>query len=56
MFDNTSLFGYQSDNPVDRAAYDMMVMKDLGYLEADTRPGELNAPVSDYDAPIRRDW
>lgn len=34
MFDpNTSLFGYQSDSPAARAAYDMMVMKDMGVLD-----------------------
>lgn len=57
MFDNTSLFGYQSDNPAARAAYDMMVMQDMGILDADTKPGELNAPVGgSLDAPIRRGW
>lgn len=55
MFDNTSMFGYRSDNPVDRAAYDMMVMQDLGVLEADTRPGELNYEPS-LEAPVRREW
>ena len=54
MFKNTSLFGYQSENPVDRAAYDMMVMQDMGILEADTKPGELNAPTGgSLDAPVR---
>lgn len=26
---DTSLFGYQSENPVDRAAYDMMVLDQI---------------------------
>lgn len=29
MFGDTSLFGYQSSNPVDRAAYDMMVLDQM---------------------------
>lgn len=58
MFDNTSLFGYQSPNPVDRNVYDMMVMKELGILEADTKEGELNASQGTkllYTA-VRRGW
>lgn len=48
MFDsNTSLFGYQSNNPVDRAAYDMMVMQDMGILDPDRREdGEDSSPAS----------
>lgn len=29
MFDNASLFGFVSENPVDRAAYDMMVLDQM---------------------------
>ena len=35
MFGNTSMFGYQSDNPIDRAAYDLMVLKDIDLLDED---------------------
>lgn len=54
MFE-TSLFGYQSANPVDRAAYDMMVMQDMGILDADTKEGELNASSgqNSLSAPVR---
>lgn len=54
---NTSMFGYQG-NPVDCAAYDMMVMQELGILEADTREGELNESQEQkllYTA-VRRGW
>lgn len=54
----TSMFGFQSANPVDRAAYDMMVMQELGILDADIKEGELNADEGDkllYTA-VRRGW
>lgn len=35
MFNDTSLFGYQSDSPAARAAYDMMVMQDMGVLDGE---------------------
>lgn len=55
MFENTSLFGYQSDSPAARAAYDMMVMQDMGVLDADRRPGELNAHLGENQSG-RRYW
>lgn len=56
MFDpNTSLFGYQSDSPAARAAYDMMVMQELGYLNADLKEGELNANAGENQSG-RRFW
>lgn len=49
MFEaNTSLFGYQSDSPAARAAYDMMVMQDMGILDADCK--------EDNDDGERRFW
>lgn len=56
MFENTSIFGYQSENPVDRAAYDMMVMSELGVLDADRRKGELNADLGENQTYERRYW
>lgn len=38
MFDNISMFGYVSDNPAYRAAYDMQV---LAQLEKDEKEEEL---------------
>lgn len=54
MFDNTSLFGYQSDSPAARAAYDMMVMQDLGILDADRREGELSEHTGENQWTGRR--
>lgn len=34
---DTSLFGYKSDNPVDRAAYDMMVLDQIQRDEEDEK-------------------
>lgn len=56
MFDsNTSLFGYQSESPAARAAYDMMVMQDMGILDADRKEGELNANLGENQYG-RRFW
>lgn len=57
MFEDTSMFGYQSSNPVDRAVYDMMVMQEMGIFDADTKKGELNEgrPVL-FPEVERRGW
>lgn len=59
MDNNISLFGYQG-SAVDCAAYDMMVMKDMGILDADRRPSELNANLgaNQYggNEPVRMGW
>lgn len=46
---DTSLFGYQSDSPAARAAYDMMVMQDMGILDAPE-------PVKEDDPPSGNDF
>lgn len=45
MPNDVSLFGYQSDSPAARAAYDMMVLQEMGELDP---PGE-DAPPEGND-------
>lgn len=52
MFANTSMFGYQSSNPIDCAAYDMMVLKDMGILD----PPDKTHDEGDEAAPLPGRW
>lgn len=46
MNENTSLFGFQCDDPASRAAYDMMVLDDMGLLDGDKGDETEDAPIS----------